>query len=134
MDLVLVTPADLRAHWPRISESLAVITAKAPQDWIAEDVYHAIKAGTSACHVGVVDGEYAGVMVTMVTRAQYSGTPSLHVWIVHNAGAPDVMDAALPMLKQMAQRAGAARITFGSPRLGWSKRYPLITATYEMPA
>lgn len=132
MDFHLVTPVDLRAHWPQIRESLAAVTAKAADDWIAEDVYHAIKAGHAACHIALNDQGYAGLLVTTLTRAEFSGTPALHVWIVHNAGTPDVMDAGLPVLKQLAQRAGAARITFGSPRLGWSKRYPLISATYEV--
>ena len=72
------------------------------------------------------------MLITTLTRAEFSGTPSLHVWIVHNAGTPDVMDAGLPLLKQLAQRAGAARITFGSPRPGWAKRFPMISATYEV--
>lgn len=46
MDFILVTPADLRTHWPRISASLDAVLAKAPdEDWIKEDVYAAIKAG-----------------------------------------------------------------------------------------
>ena len=46
MDFILVTPNDLRAHWPRITSSLDAVKAKAPdEDWIHEDVYAAIKAG-----------------------------------------------------------------------------------------
>jgi hypothetical protein len=45
MDFIVVTPADLRGHWPRIAASLDVVLAKAPEDWIKEDVYHALKAG-----------------------------------------------------------------------------------------
>lgn len=132
MDFILVTPADLRAHWPRIAESLAVVQAKASPDWIAEDVYHAIKSGVAACHVALNDQGYAGVLITKLSRGEFSGIPSLHVWIAHNAGAPDVFEAGLPVLHQLAQRAGAARITFGSPRPGWAKRFPLIEATYEV--
>lgn len=45
MDFILVTPADLRAHWPRISASLDAVLAKANEDWIKEDVYAALKVG-----------------------------------------------------------------------------------------
>lgn len=73
-------------------------------------------------------------MVTTMSRAEFSGTQSLHVWIVHNEGDSDVFDGeGLDLLRKMAQNAGLARITFGSPRLGWSKKYPLINATYEVP-
>ena len=53
MDFILVTPADLRTHWPRISASLDAVQAKAPDDWIAEDVYYAIKSGAAACYIGL---------------------------------------------------------------------------------
>lgn len=46
MDFILVTPQDLRSHWPRIVASLDAVKAKAPdEDWINEDVYAAIKSG-----------------------------------------------------------------------------------------
>lgn len=102
--------------------------AKASDDWIPEDVYHAIKAGTAACHLS---GD--GLLITTLTRAEFSGTRALHVWIVHNTGGPDVIDANLPLLRAMAHRAGATKITFGSPRIGWAKRFPLVSATYEVP-
>jgi Mor family transcriptional regulator len=51
MRLELVHPDNLRSHWPRILSSLCAVRAKASDDWIAEDVYHAIKAGHAACHV-----------------------------------------------------------------------------------
>ena len=107
--------------------------AKAADDWIAEDVYHAIKSGDAACHLASNDGGYAGLLVTTLTRAEFSGTPALHVWIVHNAGDAAVFDAGLALLRRMARQAGAARITFGSTRLGWAKRFPLVTATFEVP-
>lgn len=44
MDFVLVGPRELRAHWERISSSLDAVLAKTSEDWIKEDVYHAIKA------------------------------------------------------------------------------------------
>lgn len=133
IEFVHVTPATLRQHWPRILGSLCVVRAKNDNDWIAEDVYHSIKSGESACHLAYDGEHYAGLLVTKLSIAEYSGTRSLFVWIAHNEGAPDVMDAGLPLLREMATRANAQRITFGSPRKGWAKRYPLITAMYEVP-
>lgn len=131
MNLVLIRPDELRQHWPRIMGSLCVVRAKAKDDWIAEDVYHAIKSGAAACHLAFAP-DYAGLLITTLTRAEFSGTPALHVWIAHSVGG-DVFEAGLPMLREMAKHAGAARITFGSPRPGWAKRFPLVSATYEVP-
>lgn len=78
------------------------------------------------------DGGFAGLMVTAMARAEFSGKAALHVWIAHNEGDADVIEAGLEMLRNTALKAGIPRITFGSPRLGWSKRYKLVSATYEI--
>lgn len=124
----LIHPNTLRTHWPRIKASLDAVQAKASDDWIAEDVYHAIKAGAAACHLSD-----DGLLITTITHAEFSGTPALHVWIAHNTGGADVLENGLPMLREMARRAGVTKITFGSPRPGWAKRFPLVSATYEVP-
>lgn len=133
MEFTLIQPACLRAVWPTIRASLDAVQAKAADDWIAEDVYHAIKCGDAACHMATNDSGYAGILVTTLTRAEFSGTPALHVWIAHNTGQADVFDAGMVLLRQMAAKAGAARITFGSTRLGWAKRFPMVSATFEVP-
>lgn len=106
----------------------------APEDWIKEDVYHAIKSGSAACHVAMSDSGYAGLMVSCLSTAEFSGRRALHVWIAHNAGDACVIEAGLDLLRQTARSAQIDRITFASPRKGWAKRYPLLTATYEVPA
>jgi hypothetical protein len=73
------------------------------------------------------------VLITTLTTAEFSGTRALHVWIVHNAGSADLLDEGMPMLRDMARHAGVSKITFGSPRPGWAKRFPLLSATYEVP-
>lgn len=132
MDFILVTPDTLRAHWPAIAPSLDAVRAKAPEDWIPEDVYHAIKSGLVACHLLVKQGQYAGLLVIRIEKAEFSGAPSLHVWIAHNAGDSDVFEAGEGLIKETAQRMGVSTITFGSPRPGWAKRYRLVSATYEI--
>lgn len=71
-------------------------------------------------------------MVTTISRAEFSGYPALHVWIAHNEGDTDVMEQGLELLRAMARQAGVSKITFGSPRVGWSKKYKLVSATYEV--
>lgn len=55
MHFLLVHPDGLRNHWPLIRASLDAVQAKCPEDWIAEDVYHAIKSGAACCHVAIGD-------------------------------------------------------------------------------
>jgi hypothetical protein len=133
MELTLVPPAGVRQAWPLILPSLQAVLSKTQDDWIPEDVYHALKSGEAACHLATGPQGFCGILVTTRTHTEFSGTTALHVWIVHNTGESDVLEAGLPMLREMAKKGGFARITFGSPRPGWAKRFPLVSATYEIP-
>lgn len=95
-------------------------------------MYHAIKAGHAACHYALNESGFAGLLVTTKAISEFSRTPSIHVWIAHNASDADVIEGGLALLRDMAQQAGATRITFASPRVGWAKRHKLISATYEV--
>lgn len=107
--------------------------AKAAEDWIKEDVYAALRMGSAICHIALDGTGFAGLMVTTRTVAEFSGEQALHVWIAHNEGEADVLDSGIALLREMAAKAGFRRITFGSPRPGWAKRFKLISATYEVP-
>lgn len=130
MDFRLIHPDELHSVWPRVKESLTKVRAKADVRWLDEDVYHAIKSGASALHFALSEGMFAGMMVTRVLRCEFSNTPELHVWIAHNVGGANAIESGLQLLREMAANAGAKRLTFDSPRLGWSKRFKLESATY----
>lgn len=130
MEFILIQPDGLRAIWPQILVGLEKMPA---EDWISEDVYHAIRSGESALYIGTNESGYAGFIVLRQQRTEFSREPVLHVWLAHNVGDADVFGAAQDFVKQIARSMGAKKITFGSPRIGWSKRYPLISATYEVP-
>lgn len=104
-----------------------------PADWIAEDVYHAIRSGESALYVFTQAGQFAGFVVLRRLVAEFSGTVSCHVWLAYSTSNADAYLAAESFIKESAKRMGASRITFSSPRAGWAKRYPLIEATYQIP-
>lgn len=132
MDYLLVTPATLRAHWPRISLSLDAVLAKGEQDWIKEDVYAALKTANAVCHIAVNESGFAGLMVSNPVSTEFSGQTNLHVWIGHNEGEDDVIELGLGLLREMAAKGGFAKVTFASSRRGWAKRYKLVTAVYEV--
>lgn len=130
MDFILIQPDNLRSVWPQVREGLDKLP---PEDWIAEDVYHLVKAGQAALYIAVTDEGIAGFFVLRRLVAEFSKEPQLHVWIGYNAGDADVFTAAEGFIRHLAQQSGAKRITFASPRKGWMRRYPLIEATYEVP-
>lgn len=133
MELIFVKPDELRAHWPVISAALdSVIEATSP-DWIKEDAYHRIKVGNAACHLIYHQGVYQALFVLTREVEEFSGKQSLHIWIAQNEGDPAAYDFGVEAIKQIARNSGATRLTLESPRPGWGKRFPLVSATYEVP-
>lgn len=130
MEFTLIHPDGLRAAWPRIRAGLDRLP---PEDWIAEDVYHAIKAGTAALYIGTNDTGYAGFFAFRLQQEEFSREPVLHVWLACNEGDADVFGQAEAFILHVAREAGARRMTFGSPRKGWAKRYQAISTTYSIP-
>ena len=131
MHFELIRPGDLRAVWADVRAGLDAMPA---EDWIAEDVFHAIRSGESALYVGRGEaGEFVGFVVLRRLVAEFSGTVSCHVWLAFNAGGVGEYDAALQLYQQTARQMGATRITFASPRPGWAKRYRPVSTTYEIP-
>lgn len=132
MELIIVKPAELRAHWPVISAALdSVIEATSP-DWIKEDVYHRIKTGAAFAHLICHLGEYRSLFILTEECEEFSGTSSVHIWIAHNTGDSDSYDFGLEQIKQIARASGVTRLTLESPRPGWGKRFRLVSATYEV--
>lgn len=135
MDLILVRPAELRAHWPVISAALdSVIEATSP-DWIKEDVFFQIKSQAAIAHLIYERGEYRSLFILTQPREEFSGTPNFHIWIAENEcnGTQGSYDFGMDSIKQIVRQNGASRLTIESPRKGWAKRARLVSATYEVP-
>lgn len=130
MDFMLIQPDALRSVWDRVRAGLDLMPT---EDWIPEDVYHAIRSGESALYLGANDAGYAGFFVLRRQVTEFSREPVLHVWLAHNAGNADVFSEAQGFITKMAREMGCKRVTFGSPRKGWAKRFPLSSATYDVP-
>lgn len=127
----LITPDALRSVWPQVRAGLDKMP---PEEWIPEDVYHEVKSGRAALHVGRgAQGGFRGFVVLRRLVDEFSGRVSCHVWLAFNAGGGEEYGAALSLYREVARRMGADRITFGSPRTGWAKRFRQITTTYEIP-
>lgn len=126
----LIHPANLRAVWPDVKRGLESMP---DDDWIPEDVYHAVSAGGAALYVFNEGESFAGFVVLRRLVAEFSGEVQCHIWLAYSESDRDAYSAAESFIKDSAKHMGASRITFSSPRKGWAKRYPLLSATYEIP-
>lgn len=128
-----VNPVDIHSCWPLVKEGLFVVKKRADSDkWIPEDVYHHIKAGISFLYLGFEENEYAGFLVLTPKRDQYTNELFLHVWIAYSKNK-NIYEYAEEQVKRIARDIGASCISFGSPRLGWKKRYKIKSVNYEVP-
>ena len=128
MILEPVAPNKLREHWPRVKEGLDEIQRKAPDDgWIAEDVYHSLRAGHSFL-VLIAD---KGFLVYQILAGD-DGRGQLYIWIIHGDLLP-VKEQLESELEAFGRSINVARIRWGSPRrwdaFGWGK---LIGYVYEV--
>lgn len=135
MEILYVNPAELRAHWPVIAPALdSVIEATSP-DWIKEDVYHQLASKQATANLIYERGQYRSLFILTQPSEEFSGQRCLHIWIAENAlsGTDESFEFGLNAIKQIALQLRAPKLTLESPRKGWSKRFKLVSATYEVP-
>ncbi len=135
MDIIVASPAELRAHWPVISRALDSVIEAASPDWIKEDVYFQIKTQQAVAHLVYERGEYRSLFILTQPREEFSGVRHLHIWIAENglAGTAESYEFGLDAIKKIASQLGAPKLTLESPRVGWAKRFKLLSATLEVP-
>jgi hypothetical protein len=122
--LHLVLPAELSQYWPLVKRGVETVAERGSDGWLPEDVYMALKQGISLLYIAFVSQYYVGFLV-VTPAAGWSG-PQLHVWLLFNRGARDVLATFLPDLVALAKERGAQRITMSSPRKGWERRAPQL--------
>ena len=120
-NLTQVNPAELHAWWPLVRPGLERVRSRAGAAWLCEDIYSAVRTGGAMMHVGYIDQHYAGVLVLTINTDRFSSEKSLWVWAVYTCH-PLALKCGLADVKAMAARAGLHKLTFHSPRRGWSRR------------
>jgi hypothetical protein len=118
--LVPVAPNQLGAVWPRLRGPMAEI--EAPDGWIAEDVYHALRNGAGTLYLVTIDDAEVGFVVLRAIN-DFDGQ-RLHVWLLHSRSDVDVMAEFSDELDNIARGINATTITFGTTRRGWAKVAP----------
>ena len=136
ISLSWVEQAKIREIWPIIKEGIEAVEATTDA-WIAEDIYMALKLGTCILHIGKLNGEYKGFIITQ--QQDNYGTITLHIWAAYSHGQDfDIIVDSTNQAIEWAKKIKAEKITFSSTRKGWCRKIkqmgfvqsPLIT--YEM--
>jgi hypothetical protein len=115
--LTPVSPADLQLHWERIKPGLEVVRAKAAPEWIPEDIYFALKAGTATL---LLADECDGFLVVQKQQRAYGAC--LLIWVAYAPGEREQWGPLIyPDVERVAREVGARRIEMHSPRRGWER-------------
>jgi hypothetical protein len=122
--LISIHPAELHDVWPWVQEGLLKVKKKTQADWIPEDVYSAIRNGTSTLHLGNQDEGF----LVLTPRNDWD-CKTLFIWIAYGEG--NVYEKYLPEIEQIAKSINARRIRFESSRKGWGKRFDYVTSIFE---
>lgn len=112
-----ITPNDLVFEWERVRHGLEICRETTSDDWLPEDVYMAIKSGNAALYVGEDDGDYLGFLVVQLLPMFHGAR--LHVWCAYSATDKPLMREYMQRVREIAQAAGAKKITFSSTREEW---------------
>ena len=120
--MIHVPPSDLHRHWQYVKEGLKKVKQKSYSNWIPEDVYSALRNGTSTLHL------FNGGFLVLTPQNDFDGV-TLFVWIAYGEG--DVWKKHAPEVEQMAKNMNAKRIRFHSSRDGWGRRYKKVASIYE---
>ena len=134
--LIPVDARYLRSEWDYVRAGLEKIIDKTSDDWIPEDVYHEIKAGTTGLFLLEYGGERIGFVCLQIWPAYHAG-PRLfirafwadpHAAVKHRA---DIYDD----LKAFAREAGCVgpgAMRQNSPRRWDADGWRLKQHIYEM--
>ncbi len=118
--LQLVPQSELTAAWHTVKRGMEEVQERASDGWLTEDVYMALRQGTSMLAVGYVHQYYVGFAV--LTPVMGWAGPQLHIWAAYNRGERDVLETFLPDLIELAKQRGCTRLTMASQRKGWARR------------
>lgn len=113
-----IAPDQITNVWDLIKPGVLNLEGRSKEGWRAEDIYAALRTGSSALHIGY-GTEYLGFMVTTLLTGYRD--KSLNIWLCFNASKEDIIDLFSEDVTEIAKTAGAKRISFYSPR-NWERR------------
>lgn len=112
LELRNIPPAQLHGAWELIQDGLDVCLPQDDQHPIKEDVYAAIKNGTSWLYLGYEGGNYVGFTILTPYRSLYDQELFLHIWYAYREGGHFLSVEAQQQVENIAKSIGAKGITF----------------------
>jgi len=107
----------VRALWPRIKPGLEAVHAKTVPDWIPEDIYTCLRAGTAI----LLLADEADWFIVVQHQGRIYGS-CLLIWILHAPGDyAEFADKVYSELERLARELKATRLEMHSPRRGWER-------------
>ncbi len=83
--------------------------------WIPEDIYCFLLSGQASLYISEEGWKGFAILQLLPNYAH----KRLHVWVVQTTDDPAIYMAEI---EKIARDSGAVKITFDSPRRGWTKR------------
>lgn len=124
-----IPPQQLWDEWEWVRHGLLECIAKTGERYLPEDVYHALRSGTS--HLFALD-DFG--FVVLQQRHEPDGCV-LFVWALWSepGKARAVEDAVYAALEGKAREIGAVRIRMHSPRKAWAREryWKPVSVVYE---
>lgn len=128
----VVAPVDLHRHWSMVRQGLLRCAMKGGGEYLPEDAYHGIKAGTLTLFLIVASGCEIGFAI--LRREEEPSGVVLFVWALWcERGAGARHEAAITeALRAKAGEVGARRLKMWSGRAGWARRgWREVTRVWE---
>jgi len=130
-----VPAKQLHDHWPFVRRGLEAIRKKTKPEWLAEDIYSAIRQGNAMLLLAMCGPNPVGFTISYFTEVPFSNRKELFVWAAWTipprerlTGWP--VQAAIndnfDTLVRLARAEGAFRLSCLSPRPGfggWAKQF-----------
>lgn len=120
------TAQEINHYWDEVRFGLMEIKNKCDGVFYKpEDVYFDIKTDNSKLLIATKNNEYAGF--ALLQEKRFPDGIGLHIWMMHSIqNRGDFLVNLFEIIKQIAEKMGAIRISFASSRNGWLKKIKSI--------
>lgn len=120
------TTQEINHYWDEVCVGLIEIKNKCDGVFYKpEDIYLEIKTDNSKLLIATKNNEYVGF--ALIQEKQFPDGIGLHIWMMHSIkNLDDFLIDLFEIIKQIAEKMGAIRISFASSRNGWLKKIKSI--------
>lgn len=121
-DIFELRQEEFHRYWPFIKQGLDDVKRKIKPNWIAEDMYAALRAGQVNCVLGRINGRLMGYIIFGRQLRPFSFAPELFVWVywcLPLRDWPDQEDMLQLGRDAWAWLANVAKTQYGTDQITW---------------